>query len=126
MTIKSLSSSQTALIMKKGRAYNSGSFLFKTIDINPDIYNETSKTVCNGSFIASKKVFPRAVDRNKSKRRMKEAFVGAVSEIQNTTSLTLLVPPFVFLAKTNIIKEEFVNIVNEIKQILVKDYIIKQ
>ena len=128
MTIKSLSSSQIALIMKKGRAYSSGSFLLKIStevfflpknDINKDV-----SEVFNGSFIASKKVFIKAVDRNKAKRITKESFLEAVKEIE-VDGLRVFLPPFIFLVKKDIFKNNFKDIVYEIKQFLVKDYIIQ-
>ena len=100
--------------MKKGRAYSSGSFLLKTFT------EETLSPTLNGSFIASKKVFVKAVDRNRAKRIMKESFLEAVKEIK----VGILLPQFVFLAKKDIFKNSFADIVYDIKQFLVKDYII--
>lgn len=126
MITKSLSSPQIALIMKKGKAYNSGFFLLKTLDLKsvPDIDRlRTKQNPFSGSFIASKKVLAKAVDRNKAKRILKESFNEAVKRLKNK-GLDICTPHFVFLAKTNTINGIFSNIVDEIEQILVKDYII--
>jgi ribonuclease P protein component len=131
MTIKSLSSPQIALIMKKGRAYSSGSFLLKTLP-NTEI-KETkgavgAKLIFFCSFIASKKNFIKAVDRNRSKRRIKESFIEAVKEIgEDAFKNPLLqpIPQFVFLTKKDSMKNDFIDIVHDIKQILLKDYIIR-
>lgn len=120
MTIKSLSSLQIASIMKKGKAYNSGFFLFKTLEISLKYPENT----VFGSFISSKKVFIKAVDRNRSKRRLKEAFLTAINELRQE-SLNVQIPHFVVLSKINAIKADFVDIVYDMKQILLKDYIIR-
>ena len=114
--------------MKKGRAYNSGSFLFKTLETKSEKDGEIQPTNLKGSFLASKKVFSKAVDRNRAKRRIKEVFVEAVGELNKETQdrkQATFIPSFVFLTKIEIIKCDFANIVQEIKQILVKDYIIQ-
>jgi ribonuclease P protein component len=123
MTIKSLSSSQIALIMKKGRAYNSGSFLLKISTDGSVLPKFEENNVFNCSFIASKKVFIKAVDRNKAKRIMKESFLQAIKEIE-LAGLKVFLPPFIFLAKKDVFKNSFANIVYDIKQFLLKDYII--
>jgi len=119
MIIKSLSSSQIALIIKTGRAYNSGSFVLKT----PVRNEELEKDEFFGAFIVSKKVFSKAVDRNKAKRRIREAFKEAVKGVKKEK---LTPASFVFLIKKGVVKTPFAEIVQETKQILVKDYIIKQ
>lgn len=121
MIIKSLSSSQIALIIKTGRAYNSGSFVLKTTTPNK---NQGGMGFF-GAFIASKKVFPGAVDRNRAKRRVKEAFVVAVNETIKQKN-TIGLPHFIFLIKKSNETAVFAEIVQDIKQFLAKDYIINQ
>ncbi len=146
MTIKSLSPSQIALIMKKGRAYNSGSFLLKThyetVVFDDKKHKNTGKTTPEHkkqektdknkglelfcTFIASKKVFIKAVDRNRVKRRMKESFLKELTNVEkNGGILKTPTPQFVFLAKKETIRNDFKIIGQEIEQILLKDYIIK-
>jgi ribonuclease P protein component len=125
MTIKSLSSLQIASIMKKGKAYNSGFFLLKTLDIPLKMGDEVTKSVVFGAFISSKKVFVKAVDRNRAKRRLKEAFLKAVAEIE-VNNLEVQIPCFVILSKIDAVKVDFKDVVNDIKQILLKNYIIGQ
>jgi len=137
MTIKSLSSSQIALILKKGRAYNSGSFLLKFLDDldQKDVImmeNQTSEvSLFGGAFIASKKIFPKAVDRNNAKRILRESFRKAVQDIKKNTEKaednkkTIILPYFVFLAKKELKQNEFSNIVSDVRQIILKEYIIK-
>jgi len=128
MTIKRLSPSQIALIMKKGRAYNSGSFLFKTKEgclLNNSETESTTNLMFLGAFVSSKKVFKTAVDRNRSRRKIKEAFIKVIKDLLDKKQ-NLYIPEFVFLTKKTIIKEDFKNIIKEIEQILVKNYIIKQ
>ncbi|MEI6042132.1 MAG: ribonuclease P protein component [bacterium] len=127
MTIKSLSSTQIALIMKKGRAYNSGFFLLKVFEKKETgpVVPKDKVNQLEGSFVCSKKVCIKAIDRNKSKRRLREAFVTAIKELgledKNTT-----IPSFVFLSKETSKNAGFGEIVSDIKQILVKEDIIKQ
>jgi len=125
MTIKSLSSPQIASIMKKGKAYNSGFFLLKILDIPLKMGDKMKKNVIFGSFVSSKKVFIRAVDRNRSKRRLREAFLNAVEEIK-VNDLEVQIPCFVILSKIDVIKADFKDLVNDMKQILLKNYIIRQ
>ena len=125
MTIKSLSSSQIALIMKKGRAYSSGSFLLKTLPETVVLNEKNIESTFLCSFIASKKVFAKAVDRNRAKRRLKESFLEALRNIKEENLIG--VPyQFVFLAKKEVLNNDFTNLFHDIKQILLKDYIIKQ
>ena len=141
MTIKSLSSSQIAEIMKKGKAYNSGFFLLKVgenrendglikngdVDVVGDVVGGVVNIGQNnlvGSFLSSKKVFIKAVDRNRTKRRLREAFIKAVKDINND-NLKVSIPCFVILSKKSTIKDGFTDIVKDIKQILLKDYIIR-
>ena len=107
--------------MKKGRAYNSGSFLLK---VSEERFDNSDEILLNGSFVSSKKVFTTAVDRNTSKRRLKEAFVEAVLELKQE-NLILKLPSFVFLSKNATIKKSFCDMVEEIRQILLKNYIIR-
>ncbi len=144
MTIKSLSSPQIALVMKKGRAYSSGSFLLKTLCETTVFDNKRQSSAENAerghiiqittskdgpptffcSFIAPKKIFAKAVDRNKAKRRLKESFFEAIRNIKER-DLKISNLQFVFLAKKEIMKDDFTNIIQDIKQILLKDYIIR-
>lgn len=125
MTIKSLSSSQIALIMKKGRAYNSGFFLLKVAEQSVSLPPTPPPFKFSGSFVSSKKVFAKAVDRNRTRRRLKESFLRAVDEIQKENQ-SISIPYFVFISKKDSIKSSFADIVYNIKQIILKDYIIKQ
>lgn len=109
MTIKSLSSPQIAEIMKKGKAYNSGFFLLKTLKNEEPLKIHTS-------FIASKKNFIKAVERNRARRIIKEAFTEAFKEVCGGLSLKNASPSMVFLAKKEIIKGDFSEIVYSIKQ----------
>lgn len=100
--------------MKKGRAYNSGSFLLKVSD-------SLNNNGITGAFISTKKNFPLAVDRNKTRRILREAFIEAIKNQNNVN-----IPYFVFLSKKETIKIDFASIVEDIKQIIFKNYIIKQ
>lgn len=113
--IKGLSSSQINLIMNKGRVCNSGSFLFKTQSLNKTM----QFTDLNGSVIVSKKKINKAVDRNKIKRVFKSALLSAVESFDSTP----LIPPFVLVIKTN--KNKFSELKEEIRQFILKNYIIK-
>jgi ribonuclease P protein component len=124
MTIKSLSSLQIASIMKKGKAYNSGFFLLKTMEEKPEKTGQNNPLLIGGSFISSKKVFIKAVDRNRSKRRLKEAFLEAINSLEKE-DLKVSIPCFVVLSKLSSIKADFSDIVYDMKQILLKDYIIR-
>ena len=117
-TVKTLSSSQIALIMKDKKAYNSAFFLLKIKEQN----NSTTQKNTEGSFVASTKTFAKAVDRNKAKRRLKEAFLEAVKESGEIAPL----PFFVFLAKKETINANFSKIVEDVKQIFLKNYIINK
>lgn len=117
--IKGLSSSQISLIMKKGGVCNSGSFLFKTHITN----NLIEGGILRGSFIVSKKKIKKAVDRNKIKRIFKESFLEAFNNLSSVNT-TINISPFIVLIKTN--KSKFVHLTEEIRQFLLKNYIIKQ
>ena len=54
-------------------------------------------------------------------KQMEESFLAIVLENQK-----LLIPQFIFLAKKEVFKKEFAEIVQEMKQFLVKNYIIQQ
>ena len=120
MTIKSLSSQQISLIMKKGKAYNSGFFLLKLLPQSSDL---SDYKLIKGSFVSSKKVFSKAVDRNKTKRILKEAFIKALLLIEQEKN-TIEPFDFVVLSKKETISADFSEIVDLFKQILLKNYII--
>ena len=123
--------------MKKGKAYNSGFFLLKVgegrgvrgliNDNNVGVVGDSIENGYNdlkGSFLSSKKVYLKAVDRNRTKRILKEAFIKAIKDV-NSDNLKVSIPYFVILSNKNTIKEEFADIVKDVKQILLKDYIIR-
>ena len=121
MKIKSLSSTQIALIMKKGEACYSGSFLFKTFE---GFNSKESTPTLLGSFVLSKKNFKNAVDRNRNKRIFKEAFVLVLKKLEEKEEKTKI-PSFVFVIKKPTKKIKFDSLVEEIRCFLLKNYIIK-
>lgn len=51
-----------ALVLKQGKSFFSGNFSFKSLPA-------TENCLFKAAFLCSKKVFPKAVQRNKAKRR---------------------------------------------------------
>ena len=117
MIIKSLSSNQIALVMKKGRAYNAGSFVFKYLEGE----NILNNSLINGSFISTKKNFNKAVDRNKAKRIIKNSFTEAFNSLPDDLKNNFSKFNFVFLPKNNVDKIVFSELLLEIKQILLNN-----
>lgn len=63
-------------------------------------------------FVAKKKIFKKAVLRNKVKRIARHAFMEAKKEILNTENGTLPNKQVIFFLENGIIQESFKNIVN--------------
>lgn len=114
----------TMLIGQK-RAYNSSSFLLRVGE------NEDNKPK-NIAILASKKNFKTAVLRNTVRRLIKNAINKAILEIsdENNQSKKLVLAEFrrynlVFSPKKDFQKVVFKELVEEIKQNLIKNAIIK-
>jgi ribonuclease P protein component len=63
-------------------------------------------------FVAKKKIFKKAVLRNKVKRIARHAFIEAKKEILNIENNTLPNKQVIFFLENGIIQESFQNIVN--------------
>lgn len=104
-------------IMIKGRSVKSDSFLFKFIQ---NYENKPINKVFIG-FIASKKMFPTAVERNRARRRGKAALRRALGG----TPAPLLFPVgAAFLLNKTSLDIDFNGFASEIKQILIKSGIL--
>ena len=59
------------MLITQGRAYKSGSFLFRVLKNKDILYSKPG-------FITPKKVFKTAVERNKARRRVKAALISLI------------------------------------------------
>lgn len=97
-----LSRSEIELIIKTGKSINSpffsGKWSFPSIP---------ARNLAKASFVVSKKVFPKAVVRNRVKRRAREAFRSVLSELKSV-NVVFFMKKESLLAKTNDISLEFI------------------
>ena len=112
MIIKSLNSSQIALVMKKGRAYNMGLFLFKSLLLSQ------IEGVASVSFICPLSVSKTAVERNRIKRLLRESFRRVLKKHD------FRFVSMIFVAKKTILGADMKIIEKEIEEVL-KNNIIK-
>ncbi|MES3005652.1 MAG: ribonuclease P protein component [Patescibacteria group bacterium] len=104
-----LTSEMVAEVMTKGRSIKSDSFLFKYI------YKPNDKA--RFGFVASKKNFPTAVERNRVKRR------GRATLRRILTSLPLpSIGAFIFNKEVLVVSTE--KLAEEIEQVLIKSGIL--
>lgn len=80
------------LLSSKGRTTSSGEV--KIITFIDDKSNIVLKHGIHLAFAASKKIFPKAVDRNRVKRRLRGALQETIKNLdnRNTTILMLIIP----------------------------------
>jgi ribonuclease P protein component len=74
---------EISAVITQGRAYKSSSFLFKTLDLSHiSKEDRLNKEPSNSkiSFLAPKKTFKLATERNKARRRAKAALIKALSK----------------------------------------------
>ncbi len=110
-----LTSEMVAEVMVQGRALKTGSFLFKYL-LNSE--KRPNNKACI-SFIAPKKTFPTAVERNRAKRRGKAALQGVV--VKNPA----LLPSYcAFVLNKASIEASISDIAHDIEQVLLKSGIL--
>jgi ribonuclease P protein component len=110
-----LTSEMVAEVMVQGRALKTGSFLFKYLLVS----DKTANNKAYISFIASKKNFPTAVERNRAKRRGKAALHGIVSK-----SSVLLPSYSAFLLNKASVEASLGDMALDIEQVLLKSGIL--
>ncbi len=71
-------------------------------------------------FVAKKKIFKKAVVRNKAKRIARHAFFEAKKYFINTTTNSLPNKQVIFFLENGIIQESFQEILNSFKNDLIK------
>ncbi len=71
-------------------------------------------------FVAKKKVFKKAVLRNKVKRKARHAFFEAKKSVMATENQTLPNKQVIFFLENGIIQESFENIVNSFTNDILK------
>lgn len=110
-----LTSEMVAEVMVQGRALKTGSFLFKYI-LNSE---KTANNKAYISFIAPKKTFPTAVERNRAKRRGKAALQSVVIKTY------ALLPSFsAFVLNKASTEMSIDDIAQDIEQVLLKSGIL--
>ena len=114
--LKRLTPNIVERIMTQGRAVKSASFLFKFIQ------NEQEKPVNKDifAFLTSKKNFPKAVDRNRARRRGRAALSRALKQFKAINKGIY----GVFLLNKTVDSISFYDFVAEIQQVLIKNGIL--
>lgn len=92
------------------------------------IYNksniEPKKPLDMAFFVIKKKIFKKAVDRNRVKRRARKAFVDAITNIQQQDSsfsiYSLRSSKIIFFLERDMIQEKYANIVLQMSKDLIK------
>ncbi len=93
----SLKRAEIGLVLEKGRLSHFPLFTLRTLT------NSEVKSI-KVAFVASKKVFPKAVLRNKAKRRSRDAFRQNLSNIKNGH--------YIFFLKKEVLKADFKDLKN--------------
>lgn len=99
-----LSRREIELIIKNGKSIHSPLFGAKLLYPSGSL-NSVSKA----SFVASKKLFPLAVTRNKVKRKARESFRKIIKEIKPVNAVIFLKKE-ALLSKTNDFSLEFLKV----------------
>ncbi len=71
-------------------------------------------------FVAKKKIFKKAVVRNKAKRIARHGFMEAKRQVLNTENTPFLNKQVIFFLENGIIQESFEHIVQSFKNDLIK------
>lgn len=112
-----MNSKEISVLISQGRAYNSSSFLLRTLEDGLESgLNIKSKKV---AYIVSKKIFKTAVSRNKAKRRLRNTFMQTIASYGGQKGQYKNLN-FVFTAKKSLEKIEFAALVTEMKSVFAK------
>ncbi len=101
------------MLITQGRAYKSGSFLFKVLK-NKD--NLVSKP----GFITPKKIFKTAVERNRARRRVK----AALNKMIKPNNKVFLENKMIFMIYKEALRVDFAELTYEIRTVFEKSAII--
>lgn len=112
LNIKRLDARSVAEVMLEGKAVQSSSFLLKMVN------NGSTKGLFAG-FIASKKIFKSAVERNKAKRRMRAVLQQLIKKQTAKESYKIA-----FLMRKEVLTKEYKQLVEEVERILQKSAIL--
>lgn len=96
-------------------------YVVKTVYNNSNI--ESKKPLHMAFFVIKKKVFKKAVDRNRVKRRARKAFLDALSIIQDknpSLDMSLHHKKIIFFLERDMIQGVYSDIVSRITEDLIK------
>ena len=108
-----MKSAEISILITQGRAYKSGSFLFRVLNNKDILYSKPG-------FITPKKIFKTAVLRNRARRRLK----SALYKTYKANNKVYFENKMIFMINKEALIVDFDELVDEIKNVFQKSAII--